>query len=320
MTRRYNYTPQTPVRVELYDRHADFSVRTVGLAGLGALGVSFGNVLALDAPSSRDRGEFNWGSTLWHELAHAFHLGMTNHRVPRWFTEGLAVWEERRARAGWGDEGLPVFMSALRSNKLLPLAVLNSGFVRPTYPQQVGVSYYQASLVLEMIEQQYGVKALREMLQEYARGRTTDVALQNVLHKTTAQVDANFHAFLAQWLKSVPDKEAAARRETYDSLTARATTATMERAMYISPYDPVMHQKLAEQYAANRAWPQAVRERRVIVALQPVDMAEARYQLALALYSAGNKAEARREVLRALEVAPNFAKAQDLLIKLQDPS
>jgi hypothetical protein len=69
---RYGYRPATPVQVELFRRHADFSVRTVGLAGLGALGVSFGTVVALDAPSTRPRGEFNWGSTFWHELAHTF--------------------------------------------------------------------------------------------------------------------------------------------------------------------------------------------------------------------------------------------------------
>ena len=35
---RYSYRPPTPVRIEVYPRHADFSVRTVGLAGIGALG------------------------------------------------------------------------------------------------------------------------------------------------------------------------------------------------------------------------------------------------------------------------------------------
>jgi len=96
LSKRYGFTPRGPVRVELYRHHADFSVRTMGIAGLGALGVSFGNLLALDAPSSRQRGEFNWGSTAWHELTHAFTLGLSEHRAPRWFSEGLSVLEERR--------------------------------------------------------------------------------------------------------------------------------------------------------------------------------------------------------------------------------
>ena len=52
-------------------------------------------------------------------------------------------------------------------------------------------------------------------------------------------------------------------------------------------------------------------------ALAPVDMAEALYQLAVALSDAGDAAGARREVLRALELAPSFAPAQELLLKLQ---
>ncbi len=52
----------------------------------------------MDSPSGRPPGSFHWDSTLWHELSHVFILPATNHRVPRWFTEGLAVHEETRLR------------------------------------------------------------------------------------------------------------------------------------------------------------------------------------------------------------------------------
>ena len=78
---KYAYTPPPPIRIEVYRSHADFSVRTVGLAGLGALGVSFGTTLAFDSPAAKDAGPFNWGSTVWHELAHTFTLG--THGQPR---------------------------------------------------------------------------------------------------------------------------------------------------------------------------------------------------------------------------------------------
>jgi tetratricopeptide (TPR) repeat protein len=97
--------------------------------------------------------------------------------------------------------------------------------------------------------------------------------------------------------------------------TARAIVA-LERALYVHPYDPALHTQLAELYAAARRPADVVRERRAVVALKPVDMAEARYRLALALEQAGDRAEARREVLRALEVAPNYAAAQELLLRL----
>ena len=110
------------MRIELYPEHDDFSVRSVGLAGVGLLGVAFGPVVVMDSPAARARGAFNWGSTLWHELAHVFHLSMTRNRVPRWFSEGLAVHEERRARPGWGADVDPGFLLAYLDGRLLPLS------------------------------------------------------------------------------------------------------------------------------------------------------------------------------------------------------
>ena len=62
--------------------------------GIGLLGVTFGYLTAMDSPKARAPGEFHWGSTLWHEIAHVFTLEATGHRLPRWFSEGLSVYEE----------------------------------------------------------------------------------------------------------------------------------------------------------------------------------------------------------------------------------
>ena len=74
--------------------------------------------------------------------------------------------------------------------------------------------------------------------------------------------------------------------------------------------------RVGAAYAASGDHAKAVRERRAIVALRPVDRAEALYQLAVALRDAGNRAEARAQVVRALEVAPAFERAQELLLEL----
>src|SRR6185436_14470893 len=124
----------------------------------------YGPVLAIDSPSAREVGQFNWGSTLWHEIVHTFTLGMTGNRVPRWFTEGLSVHEEHRARPGWGDDVTVEFVRALKAGELLPLADLNQGFIRPKGPEQVAISYFQASLVVEWIESQRGFPAVVALL------------------------------------------------------------------------------------------------------------------------------------------------------------
>ncbi|HEU5217360.1 MAG TPA: hypothetical protein VFU23_01805 [Gemmatimonadales bacterium] len=195
---RYDYRPPTPIRVELYRRHADFSVRTVGLTGLGALGVSFGAVLVMDAPSARSPGEFNWGSTAWHELTHTFTLGRSAHRVPRWFSEGLSVLEERRARPAWGADASAEFLAAAKAGKLLPVTRLNDGFVRPSHPAELGFSYYQASLLCEMIEARWGRAALVNMLGGYRDGLDTRSVFTTVLKVTPDALVDQFQAWLRE--------------------------------------------------------------------------------------------------------------------------
>ena len=195
---RYGYRAPTPVRLEFFRQHADFSVRTVGLVGLGALGVSFGSLLAMDTPNARERGTFNWGSTAWHELTHAFTLGASAHRVPRWLSEGLSVLEERRAHPGWGARTTLPWMLAYRNGRLRPVSQLTDGFMRPRYPEETSFSYYHASLFCEWVEGAKGPSALPALLVAYREGADTPAAMQRVLGLDPAQVDAQFDAWLKQ--------------------------------------------------------------------------------------------------------------------------
>ena len=328
---RYDYRPPAPIRLEIYDRHADFSVRTVGLTGLGALGVSFGRVLAMDAPSARGPGSFNWGSTAWHELTHTFTLGLSENRVPRWFSEGVSVLEERRARPGWGAQATPAYVAALKAKKLRPVSSLNEGFVRPRAPEEVILSYYHASLVAEMIEGEFGPSALPAMLRGWRDGLTTGAVVQRVLKIDEPTLDARFDAwvearFRAQQVTEQPEgdaaleplmREVAARERAGDD--AGLITA-LERVIWVWPYDPAVHVKLAEAAARSGDATRALRERRVILALGPSDVLAARVELARALLGSGDRAAARREVLAVLEQAPTFEKAQILLLELRRAS
>src|ERR1035441_4298099 len=81
--KKYRMKLERPVQVEVYPNHEDFAVRTLGMPGLGALGGTFGYVVAMDSPSGRKPGTFHWASTLWHEMSHVYTLTATGHRVPR---------------------------------------------------------------------------------------------------------------------------------------------------------------------------------------------------------------------------------------------
>ncbi len=166
--KKYKMKLPGPVQLEVYPDHEDFAVRTMGMPGLGALGVTFGEVVAMDSPSGRKPGDFNWGATLWHEMSHVYILSATNHRVPRWFTEGLAVHEEGEASPEWSDRLTPEVLLAIRDKKLLPVAQMDQGFIFPEYPSQVVVSYFQAGSICDYIKQRWGDDKLLEMVHSFA--------------------------------------------------------------------------------------------------------------------------------------------------------
>jgi cellulose synthase operon protein C len=194
--KKYHYKLTRPVQIEAYPNHDDFAVRTLGMPGLGALGVTFGYVVAMDSPSARPPGQWHWASTMWHELSHVYALEMTNHRVPRWFTEGLAVYEETAASPDWGDRLDPGAINAIKGKKLLPVADLDRGFMHPTYGEQVTVSYFQGGKICSYIAQEWGYERLIAMLHDFGDKLSTPEVIEKELHMKPEEFDKKFMAWL----------------------------------------------------------------------------------------------------------------------------
>jgi tetratricopeptide (TPR) repeat protein len=231
---RYGYRPQGDITVELYPDHDDFAVRTAGLPGIGLLGVTFGHVVAMDSPAGRATGEFHWGSTLWHEMAHVFTLSATGHRVPRWLSEGISVFEEWTTGPTPGVSLNPAPLQAFVEGKLLPVADLDEGFIRPGYPNQVQVSYVQAGLICLFIDQRWGFPTLAKLLHEFDRETTTAAAILAATGLAPARFDEEFQAFLRQRFAAflaAPERygqimrEAAAAHEARDFARAASLAA-----------------------------------------------------------------------------------------------
>jgi tetratricopeptide (TPR) repeat protein len=202
---KYHMTLKGPVQVEVYPDHEDFAVRTAGMPGLGALGVTFNRVIAMDSPSGRPPGSFHWASTLRHEMSHVFVLEATGSRVPRWFTEGLAVYEETAAAPDWGDRLDPDAIHAIQHKQLLPVAELDRGFIRPSYPQQVIVSYFQGGKICSYIAEKWGYSKLLDMIQSFARLESTPDVIQKDLGISSTEFDKQFLAWLDAQTKVTTD-------------------------------------------------------------------------------------------------------------------
>ncbi len=196
LEKKYRTRLDHPVQLELYPDHEDFAVRILGMPGMSALGVTFANVVAMDSPTARRPGEYHWASTLWHELSHVYTLAATRQRMPRWFTEGMAVYEETATSPEWGDRISPQVILAIRDKKLLPVAQLDRGFVHPTYPEQVVVSYFQAGRVCKFIERKWGFDKLLDMTRAFGELKTTPAVIREQLGMTPEEFDKQFLAWV----------------------------------------------------------------------------------------------------------------------------
>ena len=413
---RYPYEPAGKISLEAYNDPDDFAVRIAGLPHLGLLGVSFGDVVSINTPRAQTGSEYNWARTLWHELAHTMAIGVSKHHVPRWFTEGLSVYEEQRARPEWGREMDLELFSALGNDQLLHLKEIDRGFTRPAFPGQVMLSYYQASKVIEFVVQTYGFGAITGILTALGQGNDIAAAVQNVLQQDLASLDSAFFADLrtrrdrrSNMLANLPNPirteedvalgesrigatenaftrilqegYAALEQEQYSSAEAsflraleiypdyiaegnpyQGLAAVFEatgetgrrisilrrflhiseygaaearelgsyyeesnepeqatyyygRSLEVEPYDLETRLTLAALYEQQGLYPQAVRERRAVLDLNPVDRSGAFYELALSLYHSRRLNEAKRAVLQSLELAPGYRDAQKLLLQ-----
>jgi tetratricopeptide (TPR) repeat protein len=424
LTRRYGFKPDGPIQVEIFPDHGGFAVRTLGVPGLvGALGVCFGKVVAIDSPRAHKAGAFNWGMTLWHEFAHVMTLQMTRYNIPRWYTEGLSVYEEHRARPGWGDNLTSSFLKAYKEERLLKASELNSGFLHPQDPEQISLSYYQAALVCEWIEQRFGFEKIRQSLLLFSENKPAEEVFRRTLGLDAGEMDSEYARFIDAHVQEIAshlnfaqpngisagdavggtDKDAVTRllqsnpqdffanlqmgallqkegahaeAEAYlkkaqtlfpqyvepgnpyqllgqmyletkresDALAQftawsrvdgssieplikaaeiyrkrkdwASAAAMLNLSIYINPYDLDNQKKLGEAAMESGKWTDAITAYRALVALNVTDPAGAHCDLARALLASGNKSEAKREVLRSLEIAPSFIKAQKLLLQL----
>lgn len=191
---KYRFKVTQPIQIEVYPDHEDFAVRTIGMPGFGALGVTFDTTIAMDSPSGRTPGSFHWASTLRHEMSHVYTLSMTNSHIPRWFTEGIAVHEETASSPEWGDRLGPDEISAIKEGKLLPIEQLDRGFLHPKYPQQVIVSYFQGGKTVDFITEKWGWDAVLAMINDFKTMTDTGAVIRKELKIEPAEFDKQFLA------------------------------------------------------------------------------------------------------------------------------
>ncbi len=412
----YPYTPAGKILLEAYNDHADFAVRISGLPNLDLLGVCFGDIVAFDTPKAQMDDEYNWARTLWHELAHVFTVGLSDHRVPRWLTEGLSVYEEKRARSEWTRKMDLDLFAALDQDKLLPIAKINSGFTRPEFPRQIILSYYQSMKIVEFLINNYSFDVIPKLLIGFGNRKSDEQNFFDLFNKSIDEINEEFFKNLNEKRKKFNNvlivdfnifgedkkdestlkklfgkknspyfehcmagiqlfeekkyKEAEENflkaieiyrfytasgnpyqglariyrttkeklklvniLEKFLELSEYGTSESIElalyyseinnpkkaeyyftRSLYTNPYEISTYTNLAEIYSKQKMFGKEVEQRGILVSLNPGNKAESLYYLGFSLYNNQKYSEAKRQVLKALEIAPGYRDAQKLLL------
>ncbi|MBE7478965.1 MAG: tetratricopeptide repeat protein [Polyangiaceae bacterium] len=193
----YGFSPSTPVGVELYAERQNFAIRTSGLPTTAIQGVCFGKTLASMSPMQE---KFNLGMTLWHELAHVFHIQQSKSHVPRWFTEGLAEYETLVERPEWAREHDPDLYQALRNDRLPQVGAMTKAFTRAEEMSDVATAYYASSQIMVMLVKKHGMGKMAKMLELWGDGKTTPEVVQTALGQSPEALDKEFRGWAEQRL------------------------------------------------------------------------------------------------------------------------
>lgn len=414
---KYDIAPSKPIIVEIFPEQKDFAIRTFGLpGGAGFLGVCFGRVITANSPASQANAPANWQSVLWHEFCHVVTLEKTQNRMPRWLSEGISVYEERQQNNTWGQQMTPQYREMILGEDLVPVSQLSGAFLRPKSGLHLQYAYFQSSLVVEYLVEQYGFDTLKRILVDLSTGMPINESLQRytdslqLLDKEFAEyardkakgfaTDVNWNrdslperATTQQWaewnqdhpnnywgllqhanaLISEEQWEAAKQPLTqlrklhpHDATPGNATLLLAqvhrqlgesadeqamlhELAAHSSDAIPVF-MRLAELHTAREDWEavsdnaarllavnpllpaaqqfaaraaeelqqhtQAASALSSLLEMNPIDPALTHFRLARALHHDGRYPEAKRHVLMALEDAPRYRAAQQLLLQI----
>lgn len=307
---KYGITLSAPVMVEILPKQEDFAIRTFGLpGGESFLGVCFGPLITMTSPRGR-LGRANWEAVLWHEMAHTITLDASRHRIPRWLSEGISVFEEREVHAGWGQGMNSAYRKRFLDGEVPPITRLDESFAG----DDIMFGYYHASLVVEHIVRTYGIGAMRSILGDLSTGQPVSDAITKHT-KPPAELEKSFLEFARKiaaaygpdldW-SPLDDDEYVAYRDDPAAWVAANPNRYAAAMMRVSA--------LTEE----RKWQESKDLLEKIIAAEPANREAFNpyWSLALACRGLGDEAGERAALTKLLSIDSNVSDAAARLLEL----
>ncbi|HXV28148.1 MAG TPA: peptidase MA family metallohydrolase [bacterium] len=122
-----------------------------------------------------------------HEMTHAFVTGISQGHAPPWLQEGLAVYEDNSFKK---REEI-VFRAAVKTGTLFPLDQLMNE-QRLDFKQDpllLSLFYEESFEWVNYLIQRFGLVKMKELLTEFAKGKNSDEAIENVYHDSPMDLE-----------------------------------------------------------------------------------------------------------------------------------
>jgi tetratricopeptide (TPR) repeat protein len=327
VTRDFAHEPAVKTYIEVFPTHEEFSVRTAGVTLISTVAASTGRVIAMVAPrtAAGTQGPFNWSLVLRHEFTHTVTLSATENRIPHWFTEGLAVWEEHNP-VRW--EWVPMLYLAVKTDALMPLDKLTWGFIRPKKPSDRQLAYAESLWICMYIEQTYGHDVILKMLSAFKSGQSQEQIFPAVLGKSESQFFSDFKSWTRQQIATWGYDEASNKKyeelvkQGQDLITAKKYPQAIEiweQIAQLRPMDELPHKRLAGLYLASTIkQPEKAAEH--LMKIGALEIKDNRYskRAARLLRDSGNLDEAAKIAMQAVYIDPYDADAHTLLAEIDE--
>ncbi|MEG6522746.1 peptidase MA family metallohydrolase [Desulfotomaculum sp. 1211_IL3151] len=196
---KYGYTGKGRIPIIVYNSRADLNRNFGWEANESAMGVYWAGVIRVLSPQvwideadpEMYREEFIQSGPMAHEFTHLVVDYITAGNYTRWFTEGMAQYEEYKLTGFEFDS-----LQATLDQPLYPLAEMNLHF--DDLPNQP-LAYRQSYLAVRYIAEVHGEDVLKEVLKNLASGNKMEIALEKSLGVKMKNFEENYQ----NWAKTI---------------------------------------------------------------------------------------------------------------------
>lgn len=198
VTTDLGYTPRKKITIWFSRSRKDFNMAVGAPIQDWAAGAAYplrARIVVRDPVLAKDR-RLNLDRLVKHEIAHVvfgLYLGENLKNVPRWFNEGLAMYEAEE----WSYGQYWIMLTGALGNSLMPFYELTEDF--PEEERLARVAYAQSCSMVRFIVKKYGKDTLRQCISLLAQGRKMDEALAGSTGWSLVGLER-------KWLKSIKSR------------------------------------------------------------------------------------------------------------------